>query len=423
MNTSTATADARPQDETPPAAGAAAVLAYSRGRKIFLLVTLLLSWILANADRVAMSISIVPMSKEFGLGPEAAGMALSAFYLSYSLMQLGAGWMADRFGSRRVLVFCVACWSVFTTLTGLAGSLAALILIRVLFGIGEGGFAPASSVTVAEAFPKAERARAKSLVIGASFLGAAIGSGAIAALITSHGWRYAYHLFGVIGIVIAAILWIAVKESPRRRRGARAGGLFRMLLRTPVMRRTMIVYTCANIVQIGLSTWMPSYLVKARHIDILHAGAASAAPYLIAFVALNLVGWLLDRFPGREHVFLWVGSALMTAFLGLMAFADTLPMLLGLWTLSMVGYTVIYGATFAIPLKHLPEESIGTAVGLINFGGQVGSGVGPAAIGLLVGAASGAPTYAWVFLLALGVAACAVALAWRPAGGRIGLAH
>ena len=139
---------------------------YSRSRKTFVLVMLFLSWILANADRIAMSISIVPITQEFALDARSAGLLLSAFYLSYSLMQLAAGWLGDRFGSRLVLVFSVACWSVFTGLTGLAATFTALFVIRVLFGIGEGGFVPASTVTIAEAFPRAERARAKSLVIG-----------------------------------------------------------------------------------------------------------------------------------------------------------------------------------------------------------------------------------------------------------------
>jgi ACS family hexuronate transporter-like MFS transporter len=388
--------------------------AYSGPRKIFLLITLLLSWMLANADRVAMSVSIVPITKEFKLGPEAAGLVLSAFYISYSLMQLGAGWLADRFGSRKILVFCVACWSIFTALTGFAGSLAALVVIRILFGIGEGGFAPASSVTVAEAFPRQERARAKSLVIGASFLGGAIGSGAIAALIATHGWRYAYHAFGLFGVVMATVLWFAVRESPARSRSVRESGLFRTLLRSPVLRRTMLIYFFGNVVQIGLSSWMPTFLMSTRNIDILHAGVASAIPFLVAFATLNLVGWLLDRFgDGREHVFLAVGSAMMIGFLGLMAFADSLSVLLSLWTLSLVGYTVIYGTVFAIPLKHLPDQSIGTAVGIINFGGQIASGLGPLVIGFLVAMAHGGFVPAFAFLLLAGAGALIVALTWR----------
>ncbi len=72
---------------------------------------------------------------------------------------------------------------------------------------------PASAVTIAETFPHKERAHAKSLVIGASFLGSAVGSSAITALIHNHGWRYAYHVFGIVGIVVAVVLWIATRPA------------------------------------------------------------------------------------------------------------------------------------------------------------------------------------------------------------------
>ncbi|RAM63623.1 MFS transporter [Herbaspirillum rubrisubalbicans] len=392
----------------------AALARYNRSQKIFVLVTLLLSWILANADRMAMSVSIIPITKEFALDAESAGMVLGSFYISYALMQLAAGWLADRFGSRKVLVFCVACWSVFTSMTGVAGSFFGLIVIRLLFGLGEGGFAPASTVTIAEAFPKPERARAKSLIIGASFLGSAVGTGAIAALIHAYGWRFAYHAFGVVGVVVAVILWFAVKDSPARAAGARKKGLFRSLFGKMVLKKTMLIFFFSNIVYVGLISWMPTFLVKTRDIDIVHVGAASAIPYLVAFATLNVVGWLLDKAgQGRDRLFMSVGATMVIVFLGLMAVATSLPWLLAFWTLSLVGYTAVYGTVFAIPLKHLPDESVGTASGIINFGGQVAAGIAPVVIGMLVTVGKGSFNLAFVFLLAAGVGALLLALSWK----------
>lgn len=392
---------------------ATAVGRYSRGQKVFVLITLLLSWILANADRMAMSVSIIPITKEFALDAQSAGMVLGSFYISYALMQLAAGWLADRFGSRKVLVFCVACWSVFTSMTGVAGSLLGLIVIRLLFGLGEGGFAPASTVTIAEAFPKPERARAKALIIGASFLGSAVGTGAIAALIHVYGWRFAYHAFGLVGVVVAAILWFAVKDSPARSRGTSRKGLFRSLFGKMVLKKTMLIFFFSNIVYVGLISWMPTFLMKTRDIDIVHVGAASAIPYLVAFAALNVVGWLLDKVgPGRDRLFMSIGATMVILFLGLMAVATTLPWLLTFWTLSLVGYTAVYGTVFAIPLKHLPDESVGTASGIINFGGQVAAGIAPVVIGMLVTAGKGSFNFAFGFLVAAGVGALLLALSW-----------
>jgi MFS family permease len=409
------TAMTNTSENNKPSANRSLAPAYSSRHKTFVLITLLISWILANADRMAMSIAIIPITQEFALDAKDAGVLLGSFYISYALMQLIAGWLADRFGSRAVLVFCVACWSVFTSLTGMAGSFFALVVIRVLFGLGEGGFAPASTVTIAEAFPRRQRARAKSLIIGASFIGSAVGTGAIAALMHAHGWRFAYHVFGAIGVAVALMLWFAVKPSPKREAGARAKGLFADLLRQPLLRKAMLIFFFSNIVYIGLVSWMPSFLVKTRDIDILRVGFASSIPYLVAFASLNGVGWLLDKVgDGRERIFMSVGAAMVVLFLGLMMFADSLPWLLTFWTLSLVGYTAIYGTVFAIPLKHLADSSVGTASGIINFGGQVAAGIGPMVIGWLVIIGQGSYSLAFGFLLAAGVGALLMALSWRP---------
>jgi MFS family permease len=82
------------------------------------------------ADRIVMSTAIIPISKEFALDAQQAGMVLSAFYVSYALMQLMGGWLSDRYGSRIVVVMCVVAWSLFTGLTSTAWSFSSLLLIR-----------------------------------------------------------------------------------------------------------------------------------------------------------------------------------------------------------------------------------------------------------------------------------------------------
>jgi MFS transporter, ACS family, hexuronate transporter len=390
--------------------------AYSRERKLLVLVSLLFSWMLANADRIAMTIAIIPITQEFRLDAQSAGYVLSAFYVSYALMQLGGGWLSDRFGSRGVLVGCVAAWSVFTGMTGLAGSLGVLLVVRFLFGIGEGAFNPASSVAISEVFPKKERARAKALVTGAIFIGGALGTGSIAALIHNYGWRVAYHVLGFIGIAMALVLWFAIgKVRPRDRNSdAQREPKFRPLLRMALMQKTTLIYFFSNTVLIGLISWMPTFLVKTRHIDVVHAGFASTVPYIVAFVSLNIVGWMLDKFGyGRERLFLAVGGVWIVVFLGLMTMSASLTMVLTFWTLSMVGSTIVYGTVWAIPLTHLPDEMVGTGSGIINFGGQVAAAVAPAVIGLLVDFAHGSFTPAFLFLLGSGVALILVGLTWR----------
>ncbi|RDK05391.1 MFS transporter [Cupriavidus lacunae] len=427
QDASMSTLHARPDGQTarePSASvsGPAVTTHYSGTRKVVLLIALLAAWVLANADRIAMTISIIPMRTEFSLDAREAGLVLSSFHVTYALTNLAAGWMADKFGSRRVLVFCVASWSLFTSLTGFAWSLASLVAIRGLFGIGEGGFSPSSSVTIAEAFPKERRARPKSLIIGATFIGSAIGSGWIASMIHTHGWRFAYHVLGGAGIVMAVILWFVIKDSPLQdpsvKKAARPG--LKALFRTPILRRTALIFFFANMLNVGLISWMPTYLVQTKQVHLLTAGVAASLPFVFSFISLNVVGWLLDRYgEKRERLFLAGGAFSMMVFMALMVISSELWVLMTFWTLCMMSFTFVYGTVFAIPLKHLPDSLIGTAAGVVNFGGQLASAISPTVMGFLIVHAAGSFVPAFLFLIAAGVCCFLVSITWTNRGSQM----
>ncbi|MCY1213191.1 hypothetical protein D9M68_104720 [compost metagenome] len=88
--------------------------------------------------------------------------------------------------------------------------------------------------------------------------------------------------------------------------------------------------------------------------------------------------------------------------------------MLTLWTLALMGYTVVYGTVFAIPLKHIPDESVGSAAGIINFGGQLAAAISPALIGVLMDVVPGSYVLPYAALLVSALGALAVALTWRP---------
>jgi ACS family hexuronate transporter-like MFS transporter len=128
------------------------------------------------------------------------------------------------------------------------------------------------------------------------------------------------------------------------------------------------------------------------------------------------VGWLLDKAgQGRERQFMLMGGATAFVFLAAMALAHSLTSLLAMWTLCLVGYTVIYGTVFAIPLKHMQDTSVGTAAGIINFGGQLAAAIAPAMIGMLVDLTPGSYLGAYAALLVAALGAVLVAWTWRPA--------
>ena len=128
----------------------------SARKRNWILALLFLGWALGNLDRYIMNYAVLSITEDLNLSASSTGILLSSFFAGYALMQLPGGWLADRFGARKVLITSVILWSIFTGLTGAAWSLTSMIMIRFLFGIGEGGFQPASSKIISQVFPARE---------------------------------------------------------------------------------------------------------------------------------------------------------------------------------------------------------------------------------------------------------------------------
>src|ERR1700687_5352148 len=101
---------------------------------------LYVAFLISYVDRTAISLARGQIGKDFNLQPADLGVVISAFFLGYAVMQIPGGWLADRFGSKYVIVVAIAMWSVFTVLTSFAWSLLSLIVIRLAFGLTEGAF-------------------------------------------------------------------------------------------------------------------------------------------------------------------------------------------------------------------------------------------------------------------------------------------
>ena len=141
--------------------GAAPSSAPNRGRMALVIMAALAVFV-CYTDRVIMSVAIIPMASDFGWSPEQQGRVLSSFFLGYLLTQVAGGWLADRYGGKRVLGFGVIFWSLFTLLTPAAalGGMTALLITRVLMGVGEGVTFPSVYALFGHWIPERERSRA-----------------------------------------------------------------------------------------------------------------------------------------------------------------------------------------------------------------------------------------------------------------------
>jgi len=183
-------------------------------------------------DRVCIAQALKPMKDEFGLTNTDATWVLMAFTAAYGLFEIPTGRWGNRYGSRRVLTRIVLWWSAFTALTGsvwvfsvdlsdwyvpipvVVTSLWLLVVIRFLFGAGEAGAIPNAARIIKIWFPLSERGRVQGVFQASMHVGGTIAPMVAALIIDLAGWRWTFFLFGILGVVWAAIFFWWFRDQP-----------------------------------------------------------------------------------------------------------------------------------------------------------------------------------------------------------------
>ena len=284
-------------------------------------VTMLVAFIL-YLDRNCMGeiVKSASFKKDLGLSKDDTGRILSAFYFSYALFQVPAGWASDRFGARPMLTIYIVLWSLFTMMTGLVGGFAGLLAARLLCGMAEAGAYPAAMAMIRKWIPLTGRARAS----GSVALGGRIG-GTVAPFLTiwmvvkMGDWRPSLWLDGAAGLLIALLFWKMVRSDPQSHLKVNAAEL--ALIGTPHVEpplsgrefRHALVCFCKStslwcnsayqfLVNFGwafLVTWLPTYLVEERHVEQIEGGRMVTC--VLAFGMLGQIagGFFCDRATRR----------------------------------------------------------------------------------------------------------------------------
>ncbi|WP_026576953.1 MFS transporter [Bacillus sp. UNC438CL73TsuS30] len=388
----------------------------SKRTRNWILALLFLGWSLGNIDRYIMNYAVLSITKDLHLSASTTGILLSSFFAGYAIMQMPGGWLADRFGPRKVLLAAVISWSIFTGLTGAAWSLASMVIIRFLFGIGEGGFQPASSKIISLTFPKAERGRAMSIMLSSGGIITLIIPIASAALLTTIGWRTTFIITGAVGAIIAALYWHFIKlpdnteDKINHTAVLSQKGMFRTLFKIPMIWNLIIAYFCIYAVNWGLAAWIPTYLVKNRGLDLMSLGWVQTIPGLTMLVGIYLGGYIIDKLPkGRERLAGSFSCACIGILLYLMFTASSVTSFITYQAIVNLFIAFVITLLPAIVLKQLPSSVTGTAMGIVNTGGQLAGFVTPMAIGFIVDAFNGSFNAAFWMLIGFAII-CILAL-------------
>lgn len=387
----------------------------SKKRKILISSLLFIGMVLSFFDRVAINVAIIPMGDEFHLTASHTGLVISIFFISYSLMQPLGGWMTDKFGARAMLTVSLLSWSLFTLATGFAWSFVSLLIVRFVFGLGEGPFYPASMSTIRNHFPKKERGRANSFFLSAQNIGGILGTALAASMLVAFGWRGMFTIAGIVGILVSLAFWFILK--PQGKRETKEGTQKRnkvplkLLLKIENIWKLVTFKFLSNIINYGLISWMPIYLVKEKGVDIVAAGGLMAIPYVVGFFMFNVSGWVLDKYmAGREKYLAAAGALLSAIFLYLMSNTESVGIFITYLSLNSVALSFFGTVLYTIVIKYAPKELTGSASGLVTFAGQIAGAVSPAAIGFIITLFKGSYNAAFWFLVIAALAGVFVAL-------------
>lgn len=357
----------------------------NRSLMIFLL---FVGYVVVYIDKTVMGFALLPIEREFNLQPEQLGYITGMFFLAYSLFQIPAGWLNDRFGFKKVLCSSLLLLGGFALCFGILGfGLGLLVTFRFLSGIGHSGYPCSCAKAVVANFPLEQRTFAQSILLSSAGLAMTVGPLVAVYCLDHIGWRGSFSALGLLAFVIAAcILWLV--PNPPQVAPAKAGVVvanYKALLKNPIVLLLFVAIFCINIPSYGLMAWLPKFLVQQRGMPLDVSSMVVAAGGLGIWISSLGTGWLVGRYLQGHEPWVIFFSSLLSALCIWLVFTSESALTASLFL--FLGYIFLMASfvtVFTLPMKRLPTEVMGAAMGLINTGGTLGGFVAPIAMGYLI---------------------------------------
>jgi ACS family glucarate transporter-like MFS transporter len=376
--------------------------------------------------RTNIAVSQQYMGRELSLSDIQIGYVFSAFLIGYTIFQLPAGVLGDKFGPRAVLTASALICGAATLCTGLLPglllkgtflSLGSLLVIRFILGLGQSATYPVAMRAVSDWFPASKHAFINSLIFTGSTLGAAFATPLVAYIMSAVGWRPTFYWTGVTPILLAAI-WLRQTRGLAHQRVVNSikiarpdPGWWRLIVQRNVLFLCLSYFLYCYAISIFVY-WLFKYLVQVRHLSIVNSGWANSLPWVAATVMVPLLGRGSDRLSmlrgplgGRRLVAascLTISALLM--FVG--AGAENITIAISAIALS-VSLLFSTEAPYWSTAIQVAKGDAGTAGGLMNLAGNLGGVVSTTLVPVL------AHSFGWFKALLSGSAfALAATLFW-----------
>lgn len=348
-------------------------------------------------DRILISVAKDPIANDLSLSDKQMGWVLSIFALGYALFQTPSGYLADKFGARKVLTAVVCLWSVFTALTGAVYHFFTMMIVRFVFGVGEAGAFPSLARVIYSWIPLQERGIVNGINFSGGRIGAAIALPVVAWLIEMTSWRMSFVILGIIGVVWAIIwyLWFRdvpadhpsiskeevayIQENIQQQTDESGKSLsFGKMFRSKSMWLLMGQYFSSNFTFFFCLTWLFPHLKAKYNLDALEAGFYSSAPLIFGALGNWFSGWMVDFIYRKGS---WTLSRKIPAIIGFVL--ASLGIIASAYMTEVTPAVIFISiAVFGADMTLSPSWSAcvdvgkahsGTVSGTMNMAGNLGS--------------------------------------------------
>ncbi|MFM0197086.1 MULTISPECIES: MFS transporter [Paraburkholderia] len=403
-----------------------------KSQRWFVVALLFLAGVINYLDRSALSIAAPLIQKDLNFSHAQMGVVFSSFFVGYALFNFVGGVLSDKVGAKRVFGTAMGVWSLFCGATALATGIGSLIVLRVLFGMGEGPFSSSNSKMVNNWFPRKEVASAIGVISSGTPLGGALAGPVVGFMAVQFGWRWAF-----VAIMLLGLLWLVfwaatTTEHPQQNSRVTSDEMQLILagqadehalahsadgsklglghfLRKPIILATAFAFFSYNYVLFFFLSWFPTYLTEAHHLSLHDMSIATVIPWVLGSIGLAAGGFISDlilRLTGKPLLSrkIVLGTCLGAAAV-CVALAGRVASTEGAVALMSVSIFFLYvtGAVYwAVIQDTVPREHVGGVGGFVHLLANLAGVIGPAVTGFIVQATHGA--YGSAFVLAGGIA-------------------
>jgi MFS family permease len=276
---------------------------FSKGYSNYVFMLLFLLYMFDYIDRMVVTSMFTHIEQDWGITHTQSGMLVSAVYWAIVILSFPVSILVDRWSRSKTIGIMAIMWSLATALCALTGNFVQLFMARLLIGIGEAGYAPGGTAMISGLYPENKRARMMGIWNASIPLGSAIGvllGGIIAARL---GWKHAFGLVAVPGLIIA-ILFLFVKDyktvdlsfldKNRNKIKMEKRDMVKEFISRPSILFTYLGITAVVFVTTSMLTWLPTYFEKMRGITPESAGKMASSVMVLALIGAPLGGYLTD---------------------------------------------------------------------------------------------------------------------------------